>query len=221
MSDEVPKARKAKIIGNSNRQVAAFIDNQPSSTSSNSSSEKMNKSGATDNDVDNFGSPIPSPSVSQQSPTSNEIDSPTMENQPPSGQSVVVVKVLTSKVVYLIICTHCFLVGGETTVYTNDGERYVNEVAKIDDERMPHNKPGLLSMPVHDLSIKFLITLCPMPSLNESHVVIGRVIEGMGLIEAINKKGIKNSSGIECDRGLPLANVTIYGCGETNNTTSY
>ncbi|CAF1684834.1 unnamed protein product, partial [Rotaria magnacalcarata] len=109
---------------------------------------------------DNFGSPIPSPSVSQQSPTSNEIDSPTMENQPPSGQSVVVVKVLTSKVVYLIICTHCFLVGGETTVYTNDGERYVNEVAKIDDERMPHNKPGLLSMPVHDLSIKFLITLC-------------------------------------------------------------
>ncbi|CAM4842260.1 unnamed protein product, partial [Rotaria magnacalcarata] len=51
MSDEVPKARKAKIIGNSNRQVAAFIDNQPSSTSSNSSSEKMNKSGATDNDV--------------------------------------------------------------------------------------------------------------------------------------------------------------------------
>ncbi|CAF4984395.1 unnamed protein product [Rotaria magnacalcarata] len=63
--------------------------------------------------------------------------------------------------------------------------------------------------------------LRPMPSLNESHVVIGRVIEGMGLIEAINKKGIKNSSGIECDRGLPLANVTIYGCGETNNTTSY
>ncbi|CAF1644001.1 unnamed protein product [Rotaria magnacalcarata] len=81
MSDEVPKARKAKIIGNSNRQVAAFIDNQPSSTSSNSSSEKMNKSGATDNDVDNFGSPIPSPSVSQQPPTSNEIDSPTIENQ--------------------------------------------------------------------------------------------------------------------------------------------
>ncbi|CAF4304590.1 unnamed protein product [Rotaria magnacalcarata] len=140
---------------------------------------------------------------------------------PPSGQSVVVVKVLTSKVVYLIICTHCFLVGGETTVYTNDGERYVNEVAKIDDERMPHNKPGLLSMPVHDLSIKFLITLCPMPSLNESHVVIGRVIEGMGLIEAINKKSIKNSGGIECDRGLPLDNVTIYSCGETNNTLSY
>ncbi|CAF4424091.1 unnamed protein product, partial [Rotaria magnacalcarata] len=116
---------------------------------------------------------------------------------------------------------NCYLEGGETTVYTNDGERYVNEVAKIDDERMPHNKPGLLSMPVHDLSIKFLITLCPMPSLNESHVVIGRLIEGMGLIEAINKKSIKNSGGIECDRGLPLANVTIYSCGETNNTLSY
>ncbi|CAF4624776.1 unnamed protein product, partial [Rotaria magnacalcarata] len=31
--------------------------------------------------LDNFGSPIPSPSVSQQPPTSNEIDSPTIENQ--------------------------------------------------------------------------------------------------------------------------------------------
>ncbi len=37
--------------------------------------------------------------------------------------------------------------------------RFFDQVQKQKDQRLPHDKPGLLSMALHDGSTKFIITL--------------------------------------------------------------
>ncbi|CAF3444320.1 unnamed protein product [Rotaria socialis] len=84
--------------------------------------------------------------------------------------------------------------GGEKEIFTRDGNRFFDEAPKQKDQRLLPSKAGLLSMSLHDRSTKFLITLGPMPCLDDDYVVFGEVTRGMHLLNSVNRKGIRNNS---------------------------
>ncbi|CAF4469185.1 unnamed protein product, partial [Rotaria magnacalcarata] len=68
-----------------------------------------------------------------------------------------------------------FIEGGEKEIFTRDGNRFFDEVPKQKDQRLLHSKAGLLSMSLRERSTKFIITLGPMPCLDDDYVVFGEV----------------------------------------------
>jgi peptidylprolyl isomerase len=90
--------------------------------------------------------------------------------------------------------------GGES-IY---GEKFADENFKL-----KHTKRGQLSMAnagPNTNGSQFFITLVPCPWLNGKHVVFGEVIEGMGVLNAIEEKGSQS--------GKPSAKVIIAECGQ-------
>ncbi|CAF2004071.1 unnamed protein product [Rotaria magnacalcarata] len=87
-----------------------------------------------------------------------------------------------------------FIEGGEKEIFTRDGNRFFDEVPKQKDQRLLHSKAGLLSMSLRERSTKFIITLGPMPCLDDDYVVFGEVTRGMHLLNSVNRKGIRNNS---------------------------
>ncbi len=53
---------------------------------------------------------------------------------------------------------------------------------------------------------QFFITTVPTPHLNGKHVVFGRVLEGVDVVNKIEKQGTGS--------GMTRAKVTIVDCGE-------
>lgn len=90
--------------------------------------------------------------------------------------------------------------GGES-VY---GEEFEDEAFGIS-----HAEAGVLSManrgPNTNTS-QFFITTAPAPSLDDKHVVFGRVLEGMDVVAACEAVGTES--------GQPLGQVCITACGE-------
>ncbi|CAF4231273.1 unnamed protein product, partial [Rotaria magnacalcarata] len=68
-----------------------------------------------------------------------------------------------------------FIEGGEKEIFIRDGNRFFDEVPKQKDQRLLHSKAGLLSMSLRERSTKFIITLGPMPCLDDDYVVFGEV----------------------------------------------
>lgn len=81
----------------------------------------------------------------------------------------------------------------------------------FDDEnfKLRHDKAGLLSMAnagKNTNSSQFFITLMPAPWLNGKHVVFGKVLLGMDIVNSINELGTKD--------GKPLKKIIIVNCGQ-------
>jgi cyclophilin family peptidyl-prolyl cis-trans isomerase len=83
----------------------------------------------------------------------------------------------------------------------------------VDEVFLPHSEAGLLSMANNGKnrnSSQFFITLKETPHLNGKHVVFGRVVEGMDIVQRIGKVATDSK---QC----PLEPVVIENCGEIKN----
>ncbi|CAF0950587.1 unnamed protein product [Rotaria sordida] len=75
-------------------------------------------------------------------------------------------------------------------------------------------------MGVDDGSTQFFITLGPAPVLNDTNVIFGEIVEGVDILQSINKNGIRvttGGAGATYDNqvgGAPIDKVVIYACGE-------
>ncbi|MEO1617425.1 MAG: peptidylprolyl isomerase [Planctomycetota bacterium] len=102
------------------------------------------------------------------------------------------------------------LQGGDFTAGNGTGGESIYG-AKFKDENFvfAHDIPGLLSMAnagPNTNGSQFFITTVPTPWLNGKHVIFGRVIKGMELVERIEGLGTQS--------GKPQLPITIANCGE-------
>lgn len=100
--------------------------------------------------------------------------------------------------------------GGES-IYS-PSESFTDLWGNFKDELfLDHTVPGLLSMANNGRnrnSSQFFVTLKPLPHLNGKHVVFGKVVDGMSVVQRIG--GMKTNP--ETQR--PLQSVVIEDCGE-------
>ncbi|CAF4380588.1 unnamed protein product [Rotaria sp. Silwood2] len=123
-----------------------------------------------------------------------------------------------------------FIKGGKVSICTPNGNRFLDKVKK-ERNGFIHDKIGLLSMGVDDGTTQFFITLGPAPVLNDENVIFGEIVQGIDMLESINKNGIRvatcgdgaasddevGGAGATSDDqvgGAPLDKVVIYACGE-------
>jgi len=94
-----------------------------------------------------------------------------------------------------------YITGGDLKVVSRDGSS-IHHPPKTEKPNplYRHDKKGVLSMG-HDTSTTFLITLGAVPHLDQTHIVIGHVIEGMEIFDDINKNGIIRGGGQFGDTG--------------------
>lgn len=102
--------------------------------------------------------------------------------------------------------------GGDFINGDGTGSQTIYGTTKFADENftMKHDSPGLLSMAnsgPNTNGCQFFITCEPTPNLNNKHVVFGKVVEGM---DVVNK--IQNTRTNANDR--PTQDVAIAQCGE-------
>nr|NP_001381134.1 peptidyl-prolyl cis-trans isomerase D [Nasonia vitripennis] len=95
----------------------------------------------------------------------------------------------------------------------SSGESIYGPRFEDEDLKLPHNEEGLLSMvnegKPNTNSSQFVITLAPCPQLNNTNVVFGKVIKGIGLVKEFKE--------LPLDNDKPIEKVSIFDCGELTN----
>ena len=100
--------------------------------------------------------------------------------------------------------------GGDFTFFNGTGGESIYGM-KFDDEnfRINHDQAGLLSMAnsgADSNNSQFFFTLQATPFLDGRHVVFGKVLEGMDVLNKISEQG--------SEKGIPKLPVTIIESGE-------
>lgn len=109
------------------------------------------------------------------------------------------------------IVSHVMVQGGDIVNFDgSSGESIYGLHFEDENLKTLHNEKGLLSMVnegrPNSNSSQFVITTASCPQLNNTNVVFGKVIKGMGVIDDINQVPI------EIDK--PLEKISIVKCGE-------
>ena len=103
--------------------------------------------------------------------------------------------------------------GGDFTAYNGTGGKSIyGKKFKDENFKVSFKGPGELAMAnsgPNTNGSQFFITTTECGWLNGKHVIFGKVIEGMGVLTAMEKMG--------SDSGRPKQYVTIAACGELTN----
>jgi len=95
------------------------------------------------------------------------------------------------------------------------GESIYGEKFRDENFKHKHTGPGVLSMAncgPNTNGSQFFLCTAATPHLNGKHVVFGKVVEGMDVVQLIEKEGSQS--------GKTRRPVEIADCGEVGNTTS-
>jgi len=110
-----------------------------------------------------------------------------------------------------------FMCQGGDIIYGNGtgGTNIYNPGGRFDDEnfKLKHNAPGMLSMAnsgPNTNGCQFFLTTVPTPHLDGKHVVFGKVIEGMDVVQMIERTKTDRN-----DR--PVQEVVVGDCGALND----
>ncbi|CAF4385648.1 unnamed protein product [Rotaria sp. Silwood2] len=204
--------RKAKDAGNANRQLCTFMDNL-SSTSSECQPNVISTQ-VTDDDMPYYDkAPITCTYFKSICTDKSNFD--------------------YEKTSLNYLCFNKFISGGEKKLVNNDGKEILLKIQKEKDERLSHDKAGLISMSIYDCTTRFFITLNLVTILYKTNVVFGEITHGMDMIHKINQLGIRKvyefNPGQICGdggtgdivyhdqddiAGEPKDTVLVYACGE-------
>lgn len=108
--------------------------------------------------------------------------------------------------------------GGDIINFDGSGGESIYGTHFEDEElQVPHNAAGLLSMvneaKPNSNSSQFVITMAPCPQLNNTNVVFGKVVHGIGIINELNEVPANNDE--------PIEKICIANCGELTGSKNW
>ncbi|GAB1863458.1 40 kDa peptidyl-prolyl cis-trans isomerase [Camponotus japonicus] len=109
------------------------------------------------------------------------------------------------------IISQFMIQGGDIVSFNGtSGESIYGPYFNDENFTLKHMSAGLLSMvnegQPHTNSSQFIITIQPSRHLDDTNVVFGKVIKGMGVVLEINK--------VQTEKDIPIDKISIIDCGE-------
>jgi peptidylprolyl isomerase len=109
--------------------------------------------------------------------------------------------------------------GGDVVRGDGSGKESIYGPGTFNDEKgglaLKHDGPGVVGMANsgrHGNACQFYITLAAAPACDGKHVVVGRVVEGLEVLQAVEAAAASEGGG-----GAPRVRVAVGGCGVLEN----